>query len=103
MTVPCIEYWPSVEPKSEPASKVLIIMLQFHIWSDNAGCFRSTEMMSFLFQTGCVISYDFCEAQNGKGPYDRTAATIKSAIRRYVNQGHDVVTAYAMKEVGLLV
>ena len=60
---------------------------------------------------------DFCEAQDGKGDFDRTAATInffeeqdgkgdfdlteatiKSGIRRYVNQCHDVVTCYQHRQ-----
>ncbi|XP_063396691.1 uncharacterized protein LOC134681157 [Mytilus trossulus] len=72
--------------------------IKFHVWSDNAGCYKSTEMLSFLFHSGLTLSYDFCESQNGKGPCDRTAATIKSSIRRYVNQGHDVLTAQSMKK-----
>lgn len=72
--------------------------VKFHLWSDNAGCYKSTEMLSQLFHSGLVKSFNFCESQNGKGPCDRTAATIKSGIKRYVNQGHDVLTAHAMKE-----
>lgn len=71
-----------------------------HLWSDNAGCYKSSETISTLFHH-CkqVDTYDFCEAQDGKGACDRTAATIKSGIRRYVNQGNDVVTAIQMKKV----
>ena len=71
----------------------------FHLWSDNAACYKSTEMMAALYSHGKVRTYNFCESQNGKGPCDRTGATLKSAIRRYVNQGHDVLTAKSMKEV----
>lgn len=74
----------------------------FHIWSDNAACYKSSEMMTQLFNLGKVQTYNFCEAQNGKGPCDRTAATVKSAVRRYINQGHDVLTASHMKEVRML-
>jgi hypothetical protein len=76
--------------------------VKFHLWSDNAGCYKSTEMLAYLFHSGIVKSYNFCESQNGKGPCDRTAATIKSAIRRYVNQGHDVLTASSMKQVNII-
>ncbi|XP_063427080.1 uncharacterized protein LOC134710627 [Mytilus trossulus] len=68
-----------------------------HLWSDNAGCYKSTETISALFHSGEITSYNFCEAQDGKGACDRTAATLKSGIRRYLNQGHDVVTASQMK------
>ena len=73
-----------------------------HLWSDNAGCYKSTETISALFHSGEITSYNFCEAQDGKGACDRTAATLKSGIRRYLNQGHDVVTASQMKKVGYL-
>ena len=36
---------------------------------------------------------NFGEAQDVKGACDRTAASLKSGKRRYVNQGHDVVSA----------
>ncbi|CAG2223571.1 unnamed protein product [Mytilus edulis] len=71
---------------------------KFHLWSDNAGCYKSTEMMSILSKSKKVLSYDFCESQNGKGPCDRTGATLKSAIRRYINQGNDVLNASSMKK-----
>lgn len=75
---------------------------KFHLWSDNAGCYKSTEMMSILSRHEKVLSYDFCESQNGKGPCDRTGATLKSAIRRYINQGNDVLNASSMKKVLIL-
>jgi hypothetical protein len=70
-----------------------------HLWSDNAGCYKSSETISALFNSRSIDSYDFCEAQSGKGACDRTAATIKSGIRRYVNQGNDVLTVKQMKTV----
>jgi hypothetical protein len=36
---------------------------------------------------------DFSDPQGGKGCCDRKAATIKAHIRRYINEGHDVLTA----------
>lgn len=70
-----------------------------HLWSDNAGCYKSSETITALFRSRAIDTYDFCEAQSGKGACDRTAATIKSGIRRYVNQGNDVLTAEQMKTV----
>ena len=44
--------------------------------------------------TGIKIGrVDFSEPQGGKGPCDRKAATIKAHIRRFVDEGHDVITA----------
>ena len=72
-----------------------------HLWSDNAGCYKSTLTLANLYQNlgTCLKSYDFCEAQDGKGPCDRKAACIKGYIRRFVNEGNDVTTAKQMKEV----
>ena len=70
-----------------------------HLYSDNAGCYKSVDTINGLFNSDLITSYDFCEAQDGKGACDRTAATIKSAVRRYVNQGNDVMTASQLKQV----
>ncbi|XP_067056137.1 uncharacterized protein [Acropora muricata] len=35
---------------------------------------------------------DFSDPQGGKGACDRKAATVKAHVRRYVNEGHNVVT-----------
>lgn len=71
-----------------------------HMWSDNAGCYKSAETICSIFHHCKIVkSYDFCESQDGKGACDRTAATIKCGIRQYVNEGHDVITAHHMKEV----
>ncbi|CAC5395476.1 unnamed protein product [Mytilus coruscus] len=44
-----------------------------------------------------LISYNFSEAQDGKGPCDRRASHIKSVVKRYINEGHDVTSAEEMK------
>ncbi|XP_062618873.1 uncharacterized protein LOC134280478 [Saccostrea cucullata] len=70
-----------------------------NLWSDNAGCYKSSETISTLYHhCKTVNSFDFCEAQDGKGACDRSAAVIKANIRRFVNEGHDVVTARQMKQ-----
>ncbi|CAF0953775.1 unnamed protein product [Adineta steineri] len=69
-----------------------------YLRSDNAGCYHSAETILSLRQlskdTGITIRrFDFSDPQGGKGPSDRYAAVIKSHIRRYLNEGHDVLTA----------
>ena len=44
-----------------------------------------------------VERVDFSDPQGGKGPCDRRAATIKAHLLRYINEGHDVVTADDLK------
>ncbi|VDI78120.1 Hypothetical predicted protein [Mytilus galloprovincialis] len=71
-----------------------------HLFSDNAGCYKSTTTIAALHKTlkGTIKTYNFCEAQDGKGPCDRRASHLKSIIIRYVNEGNDVVTAEQMKK-----
>ncbi|CAC5355083.1 unnamed protein product [Mytilus coruscus] len=69
-------------------------------YSDNAGCYKSTLTTALLYANlgPLITSYDFCEAQDGKGPCDRKSSHIKSEIKRYVNEGHDVLDAKGMKQ-----
>ncbi|CAF1490257.1 unnamed protein product, partial [Rotaria sordida] len=69
-----------------------------YIRSDNAGCYHSANTLVSAKQisekTGIVVKRcDFCDPQGGKGPCDRCAAIIKSIIRRYLNENHNVTTA----------
>ncbi|KAK3109197.1 hypothetical protein FSP39_025224 [Pinctada imbricata] len=72
---------------------------KIHVFSDNAGCYKNTTTMTTLKETlGSMIhTYNFCEAQDGKGPCDRRASHVKSIIKRYVNEGNDVTSALEMK------
>jgi len=68
------------------------------IRSDNAGCYHSTNTLAsakhISEQTGVAIKrIDFCDPQGGKGPCDRYAVVIKSNVRRYLNENHNVTTA----------
>ena len=99
------------EPVSQDAATTAALLIdvsnslpnvnQIHLYSDNAGCYKSTTTMALLHQElgKRLNSYDFCEAQDGKGPCDRKASHIKSAIKRHVNEGNDVTTAHQMKKV----
>ena len=41
--------------------------------------------------------YDFSEPQSGKDVCDRTLCPMKGAIRRYCNEGHDILSAADMR------
>ncbi|KAK3086819.1 hypothetical protein FSP39_023960 [Pinctada imbricata] len=71
-----------------------------HFFSDNAGCYKSSLALLSLQQElrDNIASYNFCEAQNGKGACDRRASHIKSIIKGYVNEGNDVTTALQVKQ-----
>lgn len=65
---------------------------------DNAGCCHSAEMLVSCAQmkakTGIAVQrVDFSDPQGGKGSCDRKAATVKAHVRRYINEGHDVLNA----------
>lgn len=73
---------------------------------DNAGCYHSVAMLSACRLMGTttgihVKRVDFSDPQGGKGPCDRKAATIKAHVRRYINEGHDVLTARDFKDAML--
>ena len=66
--------------------------------SDNAGCYHSANTILSGVQlsnlTGIKIKrIDFSDPQGGKGACDRYAAVIKSNVRRYLNENHDVTNA----------
>lgn len=70
---------------------------------DNAGCYHSaTTILScptIEKNTGIKIEgIDFSDPQGGKGAADRLAATAKSHMRLYINEGHDVTTTQQMKD-----
>ena len=44
-----------------------------------------------------VVGVDFSDPQGGEGAADRMAATVKSHIRKFVNEGNDVTNAHQMK------
>ena len=44
----------------------------------------------------CVQNYDFSEPQQGKDICDRIICPLKSSIRRYCNEGRDILTAQDM-------
>ena len=55
-------------------------------------CHREVHWNSEVSRLG------FSDPQGGKGPADRLAATCKSHIRIYINEGHNVTKAKEMQE-----
>ena len=65
---------------------------------DNAGCYHNAAVITacrlMKQKTGIKVErVDFSDPQGGKGSCDRKAATIKAHVRRYINEGNDVLTA----------
>ncbi|XP_078382539.1 uncharacterized protein LOC144665220 [Oculina patagonica] len=70
--------------------------------SDNAGCYHCGPLMLAIprisRRVGITIRrYDFSDPQSGKDICDRRIATMKSHMRRYLNEGNDINTASEMK------
>ena len=70
--------------------------------SDNAGCYHCGYLILSLSdlgkRTGITISrYDFSDPQAGKDVCDRRIATVKSHMRRFINEGNDIKSASDMK------
>ncbi|CAF3363639.1 unnamed protein product [Rotaria socialis] len=73
------------------------------IRSDKTGCYHSANTLVSVKQisekAGIVIKrIGFCDPQGGKGPCDRYAVVIKSNVRRYLNENHNVTTASELFE-----
>ena len=70
--------------------------------SDNAGCYHCAYLILLLPSLGDragmkIARYDFSDPQAGKDVCDRRIATVKSHMRRYINEGHDIRSAADMK------
>ncbi|KAK2552400.1 hypothetical protein P5673_026481 [Acropora cervicornis] len=70
--------------------------------SDNAGCchnaFPILSLPSIVERAGIrVLRYDFGDPQAGKDVCDRRIATLKSHMRRFINEGNDINTTQQMK------
>ena len=70
--------------------------------SDNAGCYHNAFLILSLPSIGerariRILRYDFSDPQAGKDVCDRRIATLKSHMRRFINEGNDINTAKDMK------
>ena len=74
-----------------------------YLRQDNAGCYHSSSTILscpvISASTGVKIHrIDFSDLQGGKGAADRLAATCKSHVRIFINEGNDVTTALQIKD-----
>ena len=70
--------------------------------SDNAGCYLNAFLVLSLPSIGKragirVLRYDFSDPQAGKDVRDRRIASLKSQMRRFINEGNDINTAQQKK------
>lgn len=72
-----------------------------YLRSDEAGCYHNSQLIAAMRDIGervgvSVERYDFSEPQSGKDVCDRILCPMKGAIRRYCNEGHDILSAMDM-------
>ena len=73
-----------------------------YLKSDEAGCYHNNQLIVAARDVGerggvSLQRYDFSEPQSGNWDVcDRILWPLKGAIRRYCNEGHDVLTASDM-------
>lgn len=71
---------------------------QVYLRSDEAGCYHNNFLVAALHdiseRTGIVIKrYDHSEPQDGKDMCDRILCPMKTAVRTFCNEGHDITSA----------
>ena len=102
----CVQDWFSIASIVEHTISMIKMedphIATVYLRSDNAGCYHNTELILSLKAMGdrhdVVFSrYDFFDPQSGKDVCDRRIASMKTHIRHWVNEGHDVTTAGEMK------
>ena len=77
-------------------------MQEAFLRSDKAGYCHCAYLILSLPSLGDragmkIARYDFSDPQAGKDVCDRRIATVKSHMRRYINEGHDIRSAADMK------
>ena len=102
----CTQDWFSVASIVEHVLSVIKMedpsITKFFLRSDNAGCYHNTELLLSLKAMGErhgveFKRFDFSDPQSGKDVCDRRIASMKTHMRRWVNEGHDITTAEEMK------
>ena len=71
---------------------------KFFLRSDNASCYHNTELLLSLKAMGKrhgveFKHYDFSDPPSGKDVCDRRIASMKTHMRRWVNECNDITTA----------
>ena len=69
-----------------------------YLRSDEAGCYHNNYLIPAAREIGkrvgvAIVRYDFSEPQQGKDICDRIICPLKSSVRKYCNEGHDVLNA----------
>ena len=103
----CTQDWYAVTSILEDLLKRLKIrnpvLQRVYLRSDEASCYHKNFLIAAMRDVGkrvgvTVHSYHFSEPQSGKDICDRILCPMKTSIRTYCNEGHDVRTAVDMRD-----
>jgi len=77
-------------------------LCKVYLRSDEAGCYHSNNLIAAVRDIGervgiTVQNYDYSEPQSGKDMCDRIICPMKTSIRTYCCEGHDILTACDMR------
>ena len=96
----CSQDWFAVPSILEQLITVLKIIhstiTKVYLRSDEAGCYHNSSLLAALRDVGSrqgidVVRYDFSEPQHGKDVCDRILCPMKAAVKRYCNEGRDIL------------
>ena len=102
----CTQDWYAVTSILEDLLKLLKVknpeLQRVYLRSDEAGCYHNSSLILAVRDVAkrvgvTVQSYHYSEPQSGKDICDRILCPMKSSIRTYCNEGHDVLTAVDMR------
>ena len=73
-----------------------------YLRSVEADCYHNNSLIAAARGTGKWVGlevcwYDFSESQYGKDVCDRILCPMKTCIRRFYNEGHDILSAGDMR------
>ncbi|KAK3730136.1 hypothetical protein QZH41_015846, partial [Actinostola sp. cb2023] len=100
----CVQNWFAVASIVKDTMHTLTMpnLKSAFLRSDNAGCYHTAFLLLSLPGLGKrgrikILRYDFSDPQAGKDICDRRIATVKSHMRRYINEGNDILSDEDMK------
>ncbi len=102
----CQQDWFAVSSIIENTLKVIKTqkphITQVYLRSDEAGCYPNNALIAAAKDIGqrvgiAICRYDYSEPQYGKDVCDRILCPMKTCIRRYCNEGHDILCAENMR------
>ena len=81
---------------------LMSLITKAYLRLDEAGRYHNSSLLTSLRDIGSrqgieIVRYDYSEPRYGKDMCDRILCPVKAAVRRYCNEGHDIVTAQDMQ------